>query len=113
MIYSAKKRFEEADVFGKSTEDKAFAQYFIGNSYLNPKTDARCGLFLANVTFEPGCRSNWHIHHARKGGGQILICAAGEGTSNERCEPVCDEGFCRYNAFPEYKKGSAANAAGP
>lgn len=37
MIYSAKKRFEEADVFGKSTEDKAFAQYFIGNSYLNPK----------------------------------------------------------------------------
>ena len=52
MIYSAQKRFEEADVFGKSTEGKAFAQYFIGNSYLNPKTDARCGLFLANVTFE-------------------------------------------------------------
>ena len=83
MIYSAKKRFEEADVFGKSTEGKAFAQYFIGNSYLNPLTDAKCGLFLANVTFEPGCRNNWHIHHADKGGGQILICIGGRGYYRE------------------------------
>ena len=36
-------------------------------------------VFLANVTFEPGCRNNWYIHHAQSGGGQILICVAGEG----------------------------------
>lgn len=41
------------------------------------------GLFLANVTFEPGCRNNWHIHHAKKGGGQILVCTAGEGWYQE------------------------------
>ena len=56
------------------------AEYFIGNSYLNPLAkieDAKLSLF--NVTFEPGCRNNWHIHHASKGGGQVLICVAGEG----------------------------------
>lgn len=36
-----------------------------------------------NVTFEPGCRNNWHIHHATKGGGQLLICTAGEGWYQE------------------------------
>ena len=52
---------------------------FIGNSYLNPLTDPKnCAVFMANVTFEPGCRNNWHIHHAAKGGGQLLICTAGE-----------------------------------
>ena len=57
-----------------------FAQYFIGNSYLN--FYARPGdwpVFLANVTFEPGCRNNWHVHRSKSGGGQILICTAGEG----------------------------------
>lgn len=42
-----------------------------------------CALFLANVTFEPGCRNNWHIHHSTKGGGQILICTAGYGWYQE------------------------------
>lgn len=52
-----------------------FAKYFIGNSYLNPLTYMnKTSLFIANVTFEPGCRNNWHIHHAKSGGGQILIC---------------------------------------
>ena len=61
-----------------------FAQYFIGNSYLNPLTDPKnCAVFMANVTFEPGCRNNWHIHHAAKGGGQLLICTAGEGWYQE------------------------------
>ena len=45
---------------------------------MNPLTDSKNAVFLANVTFEPACRSNWHIHHAKKGGGQILICTAGE-----------------------------------
>ena len=53
--------------------------FFIGQSFLNPLTDPKTGLFLANVTFESGCRNNWHIHHAAKGGGQLLVCTAGEG----------------------------------
>ena len=61
----------------------AYAKYFIGQSYLNPLTNPESGLFLANVTFEPGCRNNWHIHHAKKGGGQMLICTAGEGWYQE------------------------------
>lgn len=60
-----------------------FAQYFIGNSYLKPLTPAGTAVFLANVTFEPACRNNWHIHHASKGGGQILICVEGKGWYQE------------------------------
>ena len=71
-------------VFPVGEKNDAFAQYFIGNSYLNPLTDpAKCSLFLANVTFEPGCRNNWHIHHAKSGGGQLLICTAGSGWYQE------------------------------
>ena len=72
------------NVFGLGQPNDAFAQYFIGNSYLNGLTNPKeCGLALANVTFEPGCRNNWHIHHATSGGGQILICTAGEGWYQE------------------------------
>ena len=45
--------------------------------------DANSPFFLANVTFEPGCRNHWHIHQADKGGGQILICTAGHGWYQE------------------------------
>ena len=74
--------FDKINIFGKGNPNVDYAQYFVGNSYLNPlaKTD---NMFLANVTFEPGCRNNWHIHHATKGGGQILICTAGEGWYQE------------------------------
>lgn len=58
-----------------------FAKYFIGQSYLAPLSTTQVGIF--NVTFEPGCRNNWHIHHADKGGGQILICIAGRGYYQE------------------------------
>ena len=69
---------------GLGEASRAYAKYFIGNSYLNPLTNPKeCPLFLANVTFEPGCRNNWHIHHATKGGGQILICTAGYGWYQE------------------------------
>lgn len=79
-----KKEFEKENVFGKGNPNEAFAEYFTGNSYLNPLVDAKTSpLFLANVTFEPGCRNNWHIHHATKGGGQILICTAGYGWYQE------------------------------
>ena len=59
----------------------AYAQYFIGRSYLLPLTMEQVPTF--NVTFEPGCRNNWHIHHADHGGGQILICIYGRGWYQE------------------------------
>ena len=80
----SREEFEKRNVFGTGAENTGFAQYFIGNSYLNPLTDPKnCAVFMANVTFEPGCRNNWHIHHAAKGGGQLLICTAGEGWYQE------------------------------
>ena len=86
----------------------AFAKYFVGKSYLAPVSTNQVGIF--NVTFEPGCRNNWHIHHGKNGGGQILVCVAGRGyyqeegkeaiemkpgeeTSNEWCEAVSDEEY--------------------
>ena len=75
--------FEQQNVFGTGMPNDAYAQYFVGQSFLNPLTDPATGIFLANVTFEPGCRNNWHIHHATKGGGQLLVCTAGEGWYQE------------------------------
>ena len=84
MKYSDKKEFEKANKFGLGAPNEAFAKYFVGNSFLNPLTEAgKAPIFIANVTFEPGCRNNWHIHHADKGGGQILICVAGRGYYQE------------------------------
>lgn len=84
MRYLNETDFEQANVFGKGEANVNFAQYFIGESFLNPLTDpGRCPLMISNVTFEPGCRNNWHIHHAEKGGGQILICVAGTGWYQE------------------------------
>ena len=77
------KEFEKVNMFGKGEPNDAFAKYFVGNSYLNPLVDNTSPIFLANVTFEPGCRNNWHIHHASKNGGQILICTAGYGWYQE------------------------------
>ena len=57
--------------FGRG-EVNPYGQFFKGRSYLNMLT--REGLPIGNVTFEPGCRNNWHIHHAEKNGGQILLC---------------------------------------
>lgn len=69
-------------IFGLGDENKAFEKYFIGKSFLNPLAKTE-NMFLANVTFEPGCRNNWHIHHATKDGGQILICVSGNGWYQE------------------------------
>ena len=73
---------EHGGVFGQGEPNVNFAQYFVGNSYLKPlaKID---NMFIANVTFEPRCRNNWHIHHSSNGGGQILICVDGEGWYQE------------------------------
>ncbi len=84
MKINSKEEFNRQNVFGLGQENAAFAQYFIGNSYLNPLTvPGETAVFLANVTFEPGCRNNWHIHHAKSGGGQLLICTAGSGWYQE------------------------------
>lgn len=83
MKISEKKEFDKVNVFGLGFPNEAYAKYFIGNSYLNPLTGASCPLHLSNVTFEPGCRNNWHIHHASKDGGQLLICTAGSGWYQE------------------------------
>lgn len=74
---------EHGGFFGIGQPNTGFAKYFTGNSYLNPLTDPKETVFIANVTFEPGCRNNWHIHHASKGGGQILLCVEGEGWYQE------------------------------
>ncbi|WP_027968182.1 cupin domain-containing protein [Streptococcus equinus] len=78
-----KELFDKENVFGQGQPNDAFAQYFDGQSFLNPLVGQDSTLFLANVTFEPGCRNHWHIHNASKGGGQILICTAGQGWYQE------------------------------
>lgn len=84
MKYTTKRDFLAVDAFGIGGANDAYAQYFVGNSYLKALVDpASSPLYLANVTFEPGCRNNWHIHHATSGGGQILVCTAGEGWYQE------------------------------
>lgn len=76
-------KFELENVFGKGNPNTAYAKYFIGDSYLKALVDEKCPLHLSNVTFKPGCRNNWHIHHSSKDGGQILICTAGSGWYQE------------------------------
>ena len=81
MKVNNKEEFDKQNIFGKGEANTAFADYFIGNSFLNPLTHpGECAVFLANVTFEPGCRNNWHIHHK---GGQILLVTGGRGWSQE------------------------------
>lgn len=84
MKISSKAEFDKVNMFGAGASNEAFAKYFIGHSFLNPLTQpGESSIFLANVTFEPGCRNNWHVHYADKGGGQILICIAGKGWYQE------------------------------
>ncbi|ANU49419.1 gamma-carboxymuconolactone decarboxylase [Enterocloster clostridioformis] len=80
-VTDAKSAHENGMVFPIGAPNDAYAQYFVGQSYLSPVSASQVGVF--NVTFEPGCRNNWHIHNAAKGGGQILICVAGRGYYQE------------------------------
>ena len=77
-----REEFDKQNVFGKGQPNDSFAQYFSGNSYLN-WLGSQSGVGIANVTFEPTVRNNWHTHLAKSGGGQILICTAGEGWYQE------------------------------
>lgn len=76
-----KAKHESNMLFPVGNPNDGFAQYFVGQSYLAPLSTSQVGIF--NVTFEPKCRNNWHIHHATQGGGQILICVAGRGYYQE------------------------------
>ena len=82
----AKITHESQMVFPIGAPNDAFAKYFIGQSYLAPVSTAQVDIY--NVTFEPGCRNNWHIHHAQSGGGQTLICVAGRGFYQEAGKPA-------------------------
>lgn len=74
-------KLQEMSVFPIGEANSGFAKYFIGKSYLNMLSTEQ--VVIGNVTFEPGCRNNWHIHHADQGGGQILLVTAGEGWYQE------------------------------
>lgn len=87
-VSDAKSAHQAEMVFPVGEPNDAFAKYFIGQSYLAPISNEQVGIF--NVTFEPACRNNWHIHHADKGGGQILICVAGKGYYQEWGKPVVE-----------------------
>ncbi|WP_294626328.1 cupin domain-containing protein [uncultured Bilophila sp.] len=73
----------EVSVFPLGEKNEAYAQYFSGQSYLQMLSTQ--GVAIANVTFEPGCRNNWHIHHK---GGQILLVTGGRGYYQAWGEPA-------------------------
>ncbi len=77
---------DKMSAFPIGGKNDAFAKYFIGQSYLNMLSTEQVA--IGNVTFEPGCRNNWHIHHADKSGGQILLVTAGEGWYQEWGKPA-------------------------
>jgi len=76
------------EIFVPIGDPNPYGKYFMGQSYLAPVSDKQFTMF--NVTFEPACRNNRHIHHAKSGGGQMLICVDG---NTEWCEPVSDEDY--------------------
>lgn len=82
--------------FPVGDKNEAFAKYFIGQSYLNMLSTKQ--VVIANVTFEPRCRNNWHIHRADNGGGQILLVTSGKGW------------YCEYGGTPRaLKAGDVVN----
>lgn len=83
-----KERFQQEMIFPIGEPNTAYAKYFIGNSYLAPVSTEQ--VKFTNVTFEPRCRNNWHIHHATKGGGQMLVGVAGRGWYQEEGKPAVE-----------------------
>lgn len=80
--------FARTMIFPIGEPNTAYAKYFTGNSYLAPISTEQIQFF--NVTFEPGCRNNWHIHKAEKGGGQMLVGVAGRGWYQEKGKPAVE-----------------------
>ena len=82
---SDKDRYQST-IFFPIGEPNPYGRYFTGQSYLYQLSGEQVPLF--NVTFEPGCRNNWHIHHAERGGGQMLVCVGGRGYYQEWGKPA-------------------------
>jgi len=76
-----KDKYAKTIMFPIGEKNDAYKQYFIGQSYIAPISTTQVKMF--NVTFEPKCRNNWHIHKAKEGGGQILIATGGRGYYQE------------------------------
>ena len=83
---NGKAAFQKEMIFPIGEPNTAYARYFKGKSYLARISNEQ--VCIANVTFELGCRNNWHIHHATKGGGQMLIGVAGRGWYQEEGKPA-------------------------
>ena len=83
-----KERFQQEMIFPIGEPNTAYEKYFSGNSYLSRISDSQ--ISFSNVTFEPGCRNNWHIHHATNGGGQMLVGIAGRGWYKEEGKPAIE-----------------------
>lgn len=84
----AKAAFQRKMIFPIGEPNTAYAKYFVGNSYLAPISTEQ--VKISNITFEPRCRNNWHIHRATKGGGQMLIGVAGRGWYQEEGKPAVE-----------------------
>ena len=82
LALTDKDKYQNMIFFPIGEPNDAYAKYFVGQSYLTPLSLSQVPVF--NVTFEPGCRNNWHIHHAKSGGGQMLICVGGRGWYQEK-----------------------------
>lgn len=92
-------------------EKNPFGEHFIGQSYLACLSDKQIPIF--NVTFEPGCRNHWHIHHAKTGGGQILICVYGQGWYQEEgkeARPLKEGDIVNIPANVKHWHGAAKNS---
>ena len=81
LALSDKDKYAQTIMFPIGEPNNAYAKYFIGQSYIAPISTTQVKMF--NVTFEPKCRNNWHIHHAKQGGGQMLIAIGGRGYYQE------------------------------
>lgn len=77
---------KNTSIFPVGESNDAYAQYFDGQSWLNMLSLEQVS--IGNVSFEPGCRNHWHIHHAKAGGGQILLVTAGRGYYQEWGKPA-------------------------
>ena len=80
-VLSEKDKYAKTIFFPIGEPNNAYAKYFIGQSYIAPVSAQQVKIY--NVTFEPKCRNNWHIHHAKSGGGQMLIAVGGRGYYQE------------------------------
>ncbi len=107
----ARAAFQRGMIFPVGEPNKAYARYFTGNSYLAPLSSGP--ISFANVTFEPGCRNNWHIHRATKGGGQLLVGVAGRGWYQEEGKPaqeILPGTIIRIPANVKHWHGAAADS---